>query len=384
MFERAGLNIEFEERHVLPILDQPGKVRIGLFSNEGNSANYRDIVTLTQLGAFGDINDAAAATRRPRRKSGGYINLEQALTPELGLFARASVGDGRTENISFTDIDQSFSGGLSLKGKAWDRPDDTVGLGAAMNGLSPSHRAAFANGYYGLLIGDGQLRYGTERAIETYYALNLTKFVTLTFDYQFIDNPAYNRDRGRRTSSPRGCTRIFEERNTAAVTGGGSTAIIPKRIDDPHCEGDDAATPDDPGGGGRRMNLPADIRRDLGLSGAGRIVLMQDEDGIHLTTAEDPCGACANWPPRSAGARSWTSSSPSAVPTAARMRTVRCPSSTPPPYSPRSSTRPAPPKSRRIFRAGRSRPSTSPKCWRSSATSACRTPRSRRSSRTFS
>lgn len=36
-----------------------------------------------------------------------------------------------------------------------------------------------------------------------------------------------------------------------------------------------------------RMNLPADIRRVLGLSGAGRIVLMQDEDGIHLTTAAD-------------------------------------------------------------------------------------------------
>ncbi|GJD35548.1 carbohydrate porin [Methylobacterium aerolatum] len=196
VFRRAGFNIEFEERHVLPVLDQPGKVRIGFFSNEGTSANYRDVVTLTQAGAFADINEAVAATRRPRRKSGGYINLEQALTPELGLFARASVGDGRTENISFTDIDRSFSGGLSLKGAAWNRPDDTVGLGAALNGLSPSHRAAFANGYYGLLIGDGQLRYGTERAVETYYALNLTKFVTLTFDYQFIDNPGYNRDRG--------------------------------------------------------------------------------------------------------------------------------------------------------------------------------------------
>lgn len=196
VFRRAGLNAEFEGRHVLPFLEQPGKVRIGVFSNVGVSADNREVVTLTQRGAFGDINDAVAATRRPRRKTGGYVNLEQALTPELGLFARASLGDGRTENISFTDIDRSFSGGLSLKGKAWDRPDDTVGLGAAMNGLSPSHRAAFAAGFYGLLIGDGRLRYGTERALEAYYALNLTKFVTLTFDYQFIDNPAYNRDRG--------------------------------------------------------------------------------------------------------------------------------------------------------------------------------------------
>ncbi|AWV16207.1 porin [Methylobacterium sp. XJLW] len=196
VFRRAGLNVEFEERHVLPWLEQPGKIRIGLFSNVGVSANNRDVVTLTQLGLFDDINDAVAATRRPRRKTGGFINLEQGLTPELGLFARASLNDGRTENISFTDIDRSFSGGLSLKGKAWDRPDDTIGIGAAMNGLSPSHRAAFAAGYLGLLIGDGRLNYGTERALETYYALNLTKFVTLTFDYQFIDNPGYNRDRG--------------------------------------------------------------------------------------------------------------------------------------------------------------------------------------------
>lgn len=196
VFRRAGLNVEFEERHTLPLLEQPGKIRFGLFSNEGVSADDREVVTLTQLGAFGDINDAIAATRKPRRKSGGYINLEQALTPELGLFARASLGDGRTENISFTDVDQSFSGGLSLKGKAWDRPDDTIGLGTTANGLSPSHRAAFAAGAYGLLIGDGRLSYGTERAVEAYYALNLTKFVTLTFDYQFVDNPAYNRDRG--------------------------------------------------------------------------------------------------------------------------------------------------------------------------------------------
>jgi high affinity Mn2+ porin len=90
-----------------------------LFSSVANSANNRQIVTLTQLGLFDNANDAAIATRTPRCKTGGYINLEQALTPELGLFARASLNDGRTEEVSFTDIDQSFSGGLSLKGKAW-------------------------------------------------------------------------------------------------------------------------------------------------------------------------------------------------------------------------------------------------------------------------
>lgn len=35
-----------------------------------------------------------------------------------------------------------------------------------------------------------------------------------------------------------------------------------------------------------RMNLPADVRRALGLNGAGRIILTQDENGVMLTTAD--------------------------------------------------------------------------------------------------
>ena len=196
VFERAGLTVELEERHVLPLLDQPGKLRIGLFSNVGNTADYRQAVALAQGGAFADINDAAAANRAPRRKTGLYLNLEQALTADLGLFARASANDGRSESLSFTDIDRAVSGGLSLRGTAWGRPQDTVGLGAGVNGISAAHRAYFANGGLGLLIGDGRLNYAPERAVEVYYALNLTKAVTISFDYQHVENPAYNRDRG--------------------------------------------------------------------------------------------------------------------------------------------------------------------------------------------
>ena len=196
VFERAGATIEFEERHTLPGLDQPGRLRLGLFSNVGNTANFRQVVTLTQTGAFPDIDSAVLATRAPRRKSGAYLNLEQALTADLGLFARASVNDGRNQSLSFTDIDGSVSGGLSLKGTAWGRPQDTVGIGASANRISPSHRAYFDNGGLGLLIGDGRLTYAPERAVEVYYALNLTKAVTLSFDYQHVENPGYNRDRG--------------------------------------------------------------------------------------------------------------------------------------------------------------------------------------------
>lgn len=196
VFERQGLNVEFEERHTLPWLNRPGKLRLGFFSNVGNTANYQQVVALTRAGLFDDINDAVFATRAPRRKSGFYLNLEQAVSTNVGVFARASFNDGRNESLNFADIDRSFSGGFSLKGTAWGRPQDTVGLGGSMNGLSPSHRAFFANGGLGLLIGDGRLNYAPERAVEAYYALNLTNLVTVSLNYQHVENPAYNRDRG--------------------------------------------------------------------------------------------------------------------------------------------------------------------------------------------
>lgn len=34
-----------------------------------------------------------------------------------------------------------------------------------------------------------------------------------------------------------------------------------------------------------RMNLPADMRRTLGLSGAGRLIVTLDDDEIRITTA---------------------------------------------------------------------------------------------------
>jgi high affinity Mn2+ porin len=47
------------------------------------------------------------------------------------------------------------------------------------------------------LIGDGRLtRYAPESAFETFYAVSLSKAMTVTFDYQHVENPAYNQDRG--------------------------------------------------------------------------------------------------------------------------------------------------------------------------------------------
>jgi high affinity Mn2+ porin len=46
-------------------------------------------------------------------------------------------------------------------------------------------------------VGDGILpNSGPEKILEAFYSLQVVKGVHFTFDYQFVDNPGYNRDRG--------------------------------------------------------------------------------------------------------------------------------------------------------------------------------------------
>jgi high affinity Mn2+ porin len=40
------------------------------------------------------------------------------------------------------------------------------------------------------------LAYGEEKIFEAYYSYKLNRWSALTFDYQFIADPAYNADRG--------------------------------------------------------------------------------------------------------------------------------------------------------------------------------------------
>jgi high affinity Mn2+ porin len=193
-FKSGGAVVEFEERHT--IFDQPGKLRLGVFGNQGVTGNYRQALDIEAMDPSQDINAVMASIRHVNPKYGAYANLEQQLVKDVGLFARASWNDGQNEILSFTDIDRSFSGGLSIKGSFWGRPDDTIGIGGAVNGLSAAHRDFLAAGGLGLLIGDGRLNYSPERILETYYAYSVTKGVTITADYQLITNPAYNADRG--------------------------------------------------------------------------------------------------------------------------------------------------------------------------------------------
>ena len=172
---------------------QPGKVRVMGYLNRGTAGGYTDAVNLPMTSAnYPDIT----LTRRVRDNPGIAVNLEQAITEDLGIFSRASKGGGQTEKLGWTDCDASFSLGTVLKGTSWGRPNDRIGVGGVIDALSPAARTYFAAGGLGILIGDGQLNYREEKILESFYAYSLTPSVTLTADYQFITNPAYNADRG--------------------------------------------------------------------------------------------------------------------------------------------------------------------------------------------
>jgi len=190
----GGTVVELEERY--SILEQPGKLRLGAFATQGNTGNYRQALAILAADPTLDINAVMTSIQHTNPKYGFYANLEQQIAKDFGLFARASWNDGQNQILSFTDIDRSLSGGLSIKGSYWGRENDTIGIGGAINGLSAAHRDFLAAGGLGLLLGDGRLNYRPEQIFETYYAYSVNKNVTLTADYQLVANPAYNADRG--------------------------------------------------------------------------------------------------------------------------------------------------------------------------------------------
>lgn len=189
--ERGEYISELELRYSL--FSQPGKLRLMGWANIANAGSYSDALALpVATPNFPDIT----LTRQVRTNYGFVANLEQAITNDLGVFSRATWSPGLVEIIGWTDCNKSLSFGTVLKGNAWGRPDDKIGVAGVVEGLSPEARAYFAAGGLGILIGDGQLNYRPEQILEAYYAYSLNKWATLTFDYQFIVNPGYNADRG--------------------------------------------------------------------------------------------------------------------------------------------------------------------------------------------
>jgi high affinity Mn2+ porin len=172
---------------------RPGKLRLFGWLNHGNMGSYAD--ALAEPGATAGYPDLAP-TRRERINYGFVASAEQAVTDDLGVFSRLSWNPGHVEIMGWTDCDESFSLGAALRGTAWKRPHDTVGVGWVIEGLSPVSRQYFAAGGLGILIGDGRLNYRPESVLEVYYAYSPIRWAAITLDYQLVVDPGYNADRG--------------------------------------------------------------------------------------------------------------------------------------------------------------------------------------------
>ena len=191
-FQQFQLVGEVEHRYQLG--GQDGVVKVTGYLSRGRAGHFADAIALAAAtGMPADITAVRVYDSRP----GVSVNLQQQISEELGVFARAGWADGSIEPWDFTDVDRTVSAGLSLKGKQWGRPDDTVGLAGVVNDIAGVHQAFFNAGGLGILIGDGMLPHpGLEGIIEAYYSYALNAAVKLTFDYQFVANPGYNTDRG--------------------------------------------------------------------------------------------------------------------------------------------------------------------------------------------
>ena len=191
-FELLG---EIEERHEL--WGQPGKLKITGYLENGRMGSFADAIAYIESHPNSDPGLSINAVRRENSRPGVSLNLEQQVSDTIGVFARAGWADGNLEPWDFTDIDRTISAGVSISGKDWGRPDDKVGAAFVINGISSVHAEFFNLGGLGILIGDGQLpNPGLEKILEAYYSYSLSSSTKLTADYQFIDNPAYNTDRG--------------------------------------------------------------------------------------------------------------------------------------------------------------------------------------------
>jgi len=150
----------------------PGDYRVGVFYDPGTKNTF----LRSQL------------SRRTRSGDYGlYVSLDQMIFREtdadmqgLGLFARFAYRSPENNRMS-----RFWSGGLSYTGLFPGRDDDVAGLAFSL--LRSSH-------LYRNRVND---LFTNETVYELYYAIQVTKWLVVTPDIQYVDNPGASGDFGQ-------------------------------------------------------------------------------------------------------------------------------------------------------------------------------------------
>jgi high affinity Mn2+ porin len=165
------------------------------FVNHANMGSYTEANAAFRRGD--DATPSIEAHRQQGRvKHGAGINIEQHLPHSLRAFVRWGWNDGDTESFAYTEVNNTVAAGADVLGGAWHRPADRFGAAFVSNGLSDAHRTYLQLGGLGFLLGDGNLTYGREAILETYYTARIWRGVSAAAGAQYVSHPGYNRDRG--------------------------------------------------------------------------------------------------------------------------------------------------------------------------------------------
>jgi high affinity Mn2+ porin len=191
---------ELERRY--SINNHSGKIRLLAWLDEADFANY-NVATALLLANPPDltVGSGAGITIPPASRSYSFkygfgLNWEQEVAKNVGIFSRLGWNNGQLESWTFTDVNWTASLGVSIKGEAWHRHDDAVGIAGIVSGASLANQKFLEAGGTDMLDGDGALNYNPEKVLEVYYDFIIWKTIHIALDYQFVANPAFNQARG--------------------------------------------------------------------------------------------------------------------------------------------------------------------------------------------
>ena len=187
-------NGEFELRHSF-IPKRKGVTRVLFYANRAHMGSYREAVDAFLAGTDTTPNILLHEHFSALKYGFGY-NAEQELTENLRVFGRFGWNDGKTESFAYTEVDQTVEAGTDYAGARWHRPADKIGVAVVSNAIKADHQNYLKLGGLGFILGDGNLNYGRENIVESYYNWHAWRGLFYAVDVQHINNPGYNCDRG--------------------------------------------------------------------------------------------------------------------------------------------------------------------------------------------
>jgi hypothetical protein len=194
-FSRArGQNGEYELRRGL-LRGRKADQRILFYANNAHMGIYREAVRAFRNGTDPTPTITAHEHFGALKYGFGY-NTEQEFTDNFRVFARFGWNEGQHESFAYTEVDQTVAFGGDYFMRRFHRIEDKFAIALVSNAIKRDHQNYLRLGGLGFLLGDGNLNYGRENIVESYYTWHAWRGLFYSIDVQHIQNPGYNRDRG--------------------------------------------------------------------------------------------------------------------------------------------------------------------------------------------